>query len=165
VAKFVSQLDLEIRITVSKTVECFDDDGDGKISTPGDQANLATVLADADDVGEGILLRAFSREQINKLSTDRQVRRAVSGIAAQFAGERRSEWLNAQTGKGPFDAMGARGRAQLESMAAAEIRSRVEATTAGENPTTAAAYSTGDPHFIVSRDPNNPNDRYGPGGF
>lgn len=151
---------LESRITPSRLVQCFDDDGDGLVSGT-DLATLESTLADADDVVTGILLnKGFNVEQLAAVRIDRQVVLAWSGIAAQLAGERRVEWLDSQ-GHGPFDAFGVRGRSELGKLARGELRSEKEADV-GVN-----LGITGDiepRQFLFAPDPNNPNDR-GPGGF
>jgi len=161
-ASFVNETDLRNRIGSAKMAQVFDDDGDGEPDT----APLQSCLADANDTTEGILLgKGFTRDQLNKLSVDAQIRRAASGIAAQIAGERRTEWLN-DRGEGQYHSMGERAKDNLKALAAAELRSRVEYTTegAGENETIKAQLSTGCPRFIIARDAGS-GAKSGPGGF
>src|SRR4051812_22449697 len=92
---------LESRVTAQRLVQMYDDDGDGLVGGT-DLATLETTLADADDIVTGILLnKGFSLDQLDKIRLDRQVVRAWVDIAAQLAGERRTEWLDAQ-GHGIF---------------------------------------------------------------
>jgi hypothetical protein len=151
---------LEDRITAQRVVQCFDDDGDGRLEGT-DLDILALTLADADDIVTGLLLnKGFSLEHLERIKTDRQIVRAWSSIAAQLAGERRTEWLN-ERGQGIFDAFGARGRAELGALARGEIRSVHEPEVGANRALTGEVERRA---FIFAPDPNDPNDR-GPGGF
>jgi hypothetical protein len=158
---FGTRLDLEQRMTAQRLVEMFDDDGDGVIAGT-DLATLTTVIDEANDIVAGILLnKGYTAEQLETIRLDKQVTRAWSGIAAQLAGERKPEWCN-DRGQGPYDAQGARGRAELKALAIGETRSIQEAT-AGRNLGLVGEVSRA--NFQFAPDPNNPNDRNGPGGF
>ncbi len=158
---FGTRLDLEQRLTASRLVEMFDDDGDGLVEG-GDLATLETIIAEANDIVAGILLnKGYSAEQLETIKLDKQVTRAWSGIAAQLSGERKPEWLN-DRGQGPYDAFGARARAELKALAIGETRSIQEAT-AGRNLSVSGEVAR--TVFQFAPDPNDPNDRFGPGGF
>ena len=163
VVEYGSRAALAARITEQRLVQLFDDDGDGIIA--GDDLTiLADVMGAASDIVSGLLfLKGFSEAQLAIIKDDRQVIQAWAGIAAQLAGERKTEWLD-QYGKGPYDAIGVRGRSELKLLGTGMIRSIKEAE-AGSNMSLAGDVSVGDPVFIFNRDPNNGNDRYGPGGF
>ncbi len=151
---------LEQRITARGLLEMFDDDGDGSVAGD-DLATLETVMGDADDIVTGLLIKkGFTEEQLELLKVDRQVIRAWAGIAAQLAGERKPEWLDAN-GRGRFDAFGIRSREELGRLARGEIRS-VQESVAG--PTTVTSGSIDTHRFEFAPDPNIPGDR-GKGGF
>jgi hypothetical protein len=151
---------LESRITAQKIVQLYDDDGDG-IVAGSDLATLESTLADADDIVTGILLnKGFTLEQLAIIRTDRQVVLSWANIAAQLAGERRTEWLDAQ-GHGPFDAFGVRGRSELGKLARGDLRSPKEAE-AGINLGLEGQFD--ERPFLFAPNPHDPNDR-GPGGF
>lgn len=163
-ANFVSQEDVEDRITVSRLVQFFDDDGDGAL-LGRDLQSLNECLAEANDfVTAALHKHGFSMEQLNGLSRDRALRRAAAQVFLEFMGTRRTEFINPQTGQGPFHEEGKRGREYLKGFAKGEGRSRLEEQH-GRNPSTGGTNSAPSPPFIFSRDPNNPNDRFGPGGF
>ncbi len=158
-----SRAALAARITEQRLVQMFDDDGDG-IVAGADLQILDDIMGAASDVVTGLLLnKGFSAVQLAIIKNDRQVIHAWAGIAAQLAGERKTEWLN-DKGQGPYDALGARGRAELKALSTGMIRS-VQEETAGANAMVSGSTNTGDPVFIFNRNPNDPNDRYGPGGF
>lgn len=157
---FGSRQALEERITAQRVVMMFDDDGDGAV-TGTDEATLEAIMRDADDIVTGLLLqKGWSLDQLELLKEDRQVLRAWSGIAAQLAGERKPEWLDAN-GRGPFDAFGVRARQDLKALARGETRS-VQESVAGINPAIDGEVGIGD--FLFNPNPYIPGDR-GPGGF
>lgn len=161
VVDFGSRADLEARIGAARVIQLFDDDGDGLVES-GDLANLTLVMGDASAIVTSLLLgKGWSMDQLELLKTDRLVIRAWSGIAAQLSGERKPEWLNPQ-GEGPFEAIGVRARADLKALARGETRSEKE-DVAGVNPIVSSEGQRRP--FIFAADPNDPNDRYGPGGF
>lgn len=163
-ANWTSRDELIGRITRRRVIELFDDDGDGSIEGAGDAAALDECVAQANDEVTSIMFRkGFDAAALNELSEDASLRRYATSILAQYAGERRLEFLNAE-GKGPFDAMGERARSTLRQMAAGELRSKKEATGAGENPIVGADTNLGSPVFTISRDPRYPGTS-GPGGF
>lgn len=150
----------EARITAQRIVELFDDDGDGLVEGT-DLATLVTIMGDADDIVTGILFKkGFGEQQLEILALDRQVIRAWAGIAAQLAGERKPEWLD-DSGHGPFDAFGVRGREELGRLARGEIRS-IQETVSGPN--SALSGSVDDHVFEFAPDPSIPGDR-GRGSF
>ena len=158
-----SRAALERRISEQRLVQMFDDDGDGVLAG-ADLVTLNDIMGAASDVVTGYLLnKGFTSAQLEYIKSDRQVVQAWSGIAAQLAGERKTEWLDAN-GKGPYDALGARGRAELKMLSTGIIRS-VGEIEGGANAAITGEVSTGDPVFIFNRNPRDPNDRYGPGGF
>jgi hypothetical protein len=141
-------------------VELFDDDGDGLVED-ADLATLETIMADADDIVTGILIRkGWSVEGLEHIALDRQVVRAWSGIVAQLAGERKPEWLD-ESGRGPFDAFGVNGRAELGRLARGEIRSVKEAEAGAH---LSMGGEVGDHVFEFAPDPRIPGDR-GRGSF
>lgn len=162
-ANFVNRSDLEKQITKARLIQLFDDDGDGLVE--GDDAEaLAECMAEASAIVTNHLVgKGFDVEQLNGLSRDRGLRRAACNIAAEIAGPRRPEFINPQTGAGPYDAMGQRGREYLKEFAKGALRSRLE-DQHGKNATVRGALSYPTPKFIFSRDPSDPNDN-GPGGF
>jgi hypothetical protein len=161
-ASWTSLDELIRKITRRRVVELFDDDGDGDI-VGADAVGIAEAVAAADaDVSSVILRKGFGQAQLVILSTDASLRRYATSILAQYAGERRTEFLNAE-GKGPYDAIGERARGQLVKMSKGEIRSEKE-DLAGDNPIVGGDINLGAPVFVVSRDPRFPG-RSGPGGF
>lgn len=163
-ANFVNRSDLEKQITLRRVVELFDDDCDGVVEK-ADAEGLAEVMAEANDITIGALYgKGFTAQELNGLSRDRSIRRCAVQIAAQIAGSRRAEFMNPQTGEGPFDTMGKRGREYLAKLSAGEYRSRLEEQH-GSNYSIGGANTATDPPFIFSRDPSNRSDPYGPGGF
>lgn len=167
VVAFGDRTALEARITADRVVQIFDFDGDGLV-TGADETRLDQTIADANDVVAGILLgKGFSLAQLETLKDDNQIKRAWSCICAQLAGEVRTEWYDDE-GKGPYDALGQRARAELKALTRGELRSRLETDpdgNAGVNAAIRADCSTASPVFIFNRNPNNPNDTHGPGGF
>lgn len=158
---FGTRLDLEQRLTPQRVVQMFDDDGDGLIEG-SDLATLETLIAEANDIVAGILLnKGFTAEQLETIKLDKQVTRAWCGIASQLAGERKHEWLN-ERGQGQYDAQGVRARAELKALAIGETRSIQEATAGGNLSLVGEVART---TFQFAPDPNDPSDRYGPGGF
>lgn len=151
---------IEDRITAKRLTDLFDDDNDGDL-VGDDLVKLETTMADADDVVTGLLVKkGFTMEQLELLATDRQIVRAWANIAAQLAGERKPEWLDAN-GKGVYDAFGTRAREELRALARGDIRS-VKEPEAG---VTRAVSAGGDARVLeVCPDPRYPWDR-GPGGF
>jgi hypothetical protein len=161
--EYGSRAALAARITEQRLVQMFDDDGDGVVAG-SDLQILNDIMGAASDVTTGLLLnKGFNAAQLAIIKDDRQVIHAWAGIAAQLAGERKTEWLN-DRGEGPYDALGARGRAELKALSTGIIRS-VQEATAGANAMVSGSVDTGSPVFIFNRNPNDPNDRYGPGGF
>lgn len=161
---FGSREDLEARIGAKRVVQLFDDDGDG-IVAGDDLEQLENTLGIASDIVTGLLLnKGFTLEQLEKIKEDRQVVLAWSAIAAQLAGQRRPEWVDDE-GIGPYDLIGQRARADLKALAKGEIRSVKEAETGGAGVNPILQSSRQDRPFVFNPDPNDPNDRYGPGGF
>lgn len=161
---FGTRIDLEQRLTAQRLVEMFDDDGDGML-TGADLATMQTIMDEANDIVAGLLInKGFSAAQLELLRADKQIQRAWSGIAAQLAGERKPEWLN-DRGQGPYDAFGARGRAELKALASGETRSLIETTAGGSGANLGLSGNVENRAFLFSPDPRNPNDRFGPGGF
>lgn len=151
---------VEQRITASRLVELFDDDGDGALAFD-DIATLETIMADADDIVTGLLIKkGWSADGLEHIALDRQVVRAWSGIVAQLAGERKPEWLD-ESGRGPFDAFGIRGREELGRLARGETRS-VKEPEGGTH--LAVGGDVGDYAFEFAPDPRIPGDR-GRGSF
>lgn len=151
---------VEDRVTASRLVELFDDDGDGLVED-ADLATLETIMGDADDIVTGILIRkGWSAEGLEFVALDRQVVRSWAGIVAQLAGERKPEWLD-ESGRGPFDAFGIRAREELGRLARGETRS-VKEDQAGPN--LSAGGDVGDYPFEFAPDPRIPGDR-GRGSF
>lgn len=152
---------LEERITAARVVQLFDDDQDGAVEG-SDLVKLEGAMADADDIVTGLLLKkGFSLESLEVLALDRQVVRAWAGIAAQLAAERRTEWLDEQ-GRGPFDALGTRARAELGALARGDIRSVKEGD--GSMPANTSLSGEVDTAVFVFTDPSDPTGR-GHGGF
>lgn len=152
----------EKRVGAARVVELFDDDGDGRVEG-SDAETLAEYMGAASDIVAGLLLnKGFTEAQLEILKADRQVIHAWSGILAQLAGERKTEWLGEQ-GRGPYDAFGERARQELRALARGDIRSVQEDQT-GPNPAVLGEVSVGDPVFVFNPDPRDPRGR-GPGGF
>jgi hypothetical protein len=153
---------LEATITAQKVIQLFDDDGDGAVAS-SDLTTLNTFIARADAVTVGILLhKGFSVAQLTELAADDQIKHAWACICAQLAGERKTEWLD-ENGKGPYEAMGARARSDLTSIATGLTRLETE-TTAGSNATISGEYRAPCPPFVFNADPRDPY-RRPPGGF
>jgi len=163
VANWTSVEELVRKLGRRRVIELFDEDGDGTIDTGDDATTVDDTVAAANDEVTGVLLRkGFSAEQLNGLSEDASLRRHATSILAQLAGERKTEFLDAE-GKGPYDAIGERARKELEKFSRGEKRSRLE-DQAGDNPIVGGDVNLGSPVFIFSRDPRNPGTS-GPGGF
>jgi hypothetical protein len=152
---------VEALITPARVVQLFDDDQDGVVDG-ADLVKLEGMMADADDIVTGLLLKkGFTLETLEVLALDRQVVRAWASITAQLAAERRTEWLDEQ-GRGPYDVMGTRARAELGALARGDIRSVKEGDgSMPANTSLSGDVARGD--FIFS-DPCDPTGR-GPGGF
>lgn len=166
VIAFGDRAALEARITPARVVELFDFDGDGLVAG-ADETRMGSVIDDANDIVTGILVgKGFTLAQLATLKQDNQIVRAWAGICAQIAGEAKTEWLDAE-GRGPYDGIGQRARSELRALTRGEIRSRLETETggAGENQTIRGTKSVATPVFVFNRNPNNPNDTRGPGGF
>lgn len=162
-ANWTSLEDLIRRITRRRVVELFDDNGDGDI-TGSDAVGIDEAVASANDEVTSIMFRkGFDAAALNELSEDASLRRYATAILAQLAGERRLEFLDAE-GRTQFFWLGERARAALTKMSHGELRSKKEATGAGENPVVGGDTNLGDPVFVFSRDPRYPG-RSGPGGF
>lgn len=163
-ANFINRGDLEKQITASRLTELFDDDEDGSVDRFDAEA-LAEVMSEANDITIGHLYnRGFTLDQLDGLSRDRGIRRAAAQIAAEIAGTRRSEFLNPSTGETVYDVLGKRGREYLKGLSAGEYRSRLEEQH-GANRSIKGKNSATTPTFFINRDPSNPSDRDGPGGF
>jgi hypothetical protein len=161
VAEFTTLAELQALITERRTIELFDDDNDGAIAA--DDASVAFALDSANAfVKSTIYRKGFSSEQIDLLTTDASLRRMATAIFAQYAGSRRTEFLD-QNGNGPFKALGEQARKDLAAVASGELRSLLE-EVAGANPIVSGDVSLGTPAFHFSRDPRFPGDP-GPGGF
>ena len=158
-----SRAALAARVTEQRLVQLFDDDGDGVIEG-SDLAILTDIMGAASDIVSGMLYqKGFSEKQLLIIKDDRQVVQAWAGIAAQLAGERKTEWLD-ENGKGPYDGIGVRGRSELKLLSTGTVRS-IKEVDAGPNLSLKGELSVGDPTFVFNRNPNDPTDRYGPGGF
>lgn len=154
--------ELERQLTPRKVIELFDDDGDGAIAG-NDLVSADETIARVNDEVTSILFRkGFEKAQLDELAADASLRRYATSILAQYAGERRTEFLKAD-GTGPYDAIGNRARDALVKMSRGELRSKKE-DQAGMNPSLDGATNLGSPVFIVSRDPRYPGTP-GPGGF
>lgn len=157
------RLAIEQRLSAQQVADIFDDDGDGQVEG-ADLAKLEQTMADADDVVTGILLgKGWTEQQLeDALRLDRQVIRCWVGIFAQLAGERRTERLDDE-GRGPFDALGVRGRAELGKLARGELRSAQESAVGGAINASIGGQVETRP-FFYAPDPRDPEDQ-GPGGF
>lgn len=154
--------ELRAQLSPRKVIELFDDDGDGVIAGSDLTSADETVARVNDEVTSILFRKGFSKEQLDELVSDASLRRYATSILAQYAGERRTEFLTAG-GTGPYDAIGERARGALVKLSRGELRSKKE-DTAGANPIVGGDTNLGDPVFIVSRDPRYPG-RPGPGGF
>jgi hypothetical protein len=160
-AVFTTLERLQSVITERRTVQFFDDDGDGVIAES--DAGVQFAMNSANDKATSIIFRkGFSLEQLDLLAADESLQRYATVLFAMYAGQRRLEFLD-QEGRGPYDAMGKQALLDLQAISTGELRSKIEAT-AGANPLTDADTNTGDPLFVVSRDPRYPGTP-GPGGF
>lgn len=145
-----------------RAVELFDDDNDRTITQSDDAVAFAMDSANA-FVGSAIFRKGFSVEQVEALASDASLQRYATCIFAQYAGQRKPEFTDAE-GRAPFHAMGEQARKDLAAIAAGELRSLLEASTVGANPIVGGDVSTACPPFIVNRDPRYPGSQ-GPGGF
>lgn len=163
-ANFTNRSDLEKQITKRRVIELFDDDGDGLVDGEDLEA-LNEVLSEANDfVTNSIVFKGFDSDQLNGLSRDRSLRRSAAQIAAEISGTRRTEFLDPSTGEAPYAAMGKRGRDYIKAFSKGEERSRLEEQH-GANFAVGGDNTGTNPPFIFNRDPSNPDDPYGPGGF
>ena len=157
---FVTQEDLERRIGADRVTELCDDDNDGV----ADDEIVSEILGDANREVASILYgKGFARDDLTKLARDRFIRRKAAMIAAQLAGERRTEWCN-DRGEGPFHRMGQDGRKAIEKMSSGELRAALEETH-GANRSIRGKTKTGCPTFIFNRNPDDPKDVRGRGGY
>jgi hypothetical protein len=160
-AEFTTLARLQAVITERRTVEFFDDDRDGVISAS--DAGVLFAKNSANDKATSIVFKkGFSLAQVELLTADESLQRYATCLFAMYAGQRRLEFLDTE-GRGPYDAMGKQALADLQAISTGELRSKIE-ETAGSNPLTDADTNTGEPLFVVSRDPRYPGTP-GPGGF
>ena len=160
-AVFTTLERLQAVITERRTVQFFDDDADGAISES--DAGVQFAMNSANDKATSIIFKkGFSLDQIDELVADESLQRYATCLFAMYAGQRRLEFLDSE-GRGPFDAMGKQALADLTAISTGELRSKLEAD-AGDNPLTSADTNTGQPLFVISRDPRCPGTP-GPGGF
>lgn len=161
---FTSFADVCSRVKPDAVIKCFDDDGDGAIAGT-DLTRYTEIEEETDDTVRSMLaLKGFSRADVELLATDKSVRRMACDIFLGLAGERSPEWQDGD-GFGPFQARMERGLANLRRLSRGELRAKGEGGTVPENTSLVGQVSQGCPPFIFSRDPNNPRDRFGPGGF
>lgn len=160
-AEFTTLAELQALITERRAIELFDDDNDGVIDAADAAVAFALDSANA-FVKSTIYRKGFSADQIEQLTVDASLRRMATAIFAQYAGNRRTEFLDAN-GNGPFKTLGEQARKDLAAVASGELRSLIE-ETAGANPIVSGDTNLGCPPFQISRDPRYPGDR-GPGGF
>lgn len=158
-ADFVTREELEDHIGAQRVLDFFDDDRDGRLS-PREVGKLNEVVAVTNDtVTAQLLSKGWEAAALNEIREDRSIRFAAKQIAASIAGERKTEFYDAD-GKAPFADQGVRGTKFLREFAKGEQRSRTEAQ-AGANATLVGRRSVSTPSRIFGRDPNDPNDLYG----
>lgn len=161
--EFTTLADLQALITPGRCLDLFDDDGDGAISESESAVKAAKDSANS-FVTSAIFRKGFSLAQIEGLTADESLRRYATAIMAQYGGERRTEFLNAD-GNGRYHAIGQRARDDLKAVASLELRSRLEDDpSVGQNPLAQSETNVGRPVFYFSRDPRYPG-RPPPGGF
>lgn len=162
-ANWTSREELERKISRRRVIELFDDDGDGVV-TGEDATTLDETIASANDEVTSILFRkGFDAAALNVLSADSSLRRYATAILAGYAGSRKLEFHDAD-GAGPYTGDAKIARTTLKEMATGELRSRLEALGAGENPVVGGDTNLGEPVFVIARDPRYPGTS-GPGGF
>lgn len=159
---FTSLAELQGMISPARTLDLFDDDGDGIVSES--DAAVSLCLAAANDFVTSVLFqKGFAMAALAVLAQDASLRRHATALFAQYGGERRTEFLD-KDGNGRYHTIGKRARDDLKEMSRGELRSRMEAEGAGPNPIVSTDTNVGAPIFIIARDPRYPG-RPGPGGF
>lgn len=153
-ATFTSQADLEKRITAPRVAQLFDDDGDG-----APDAAIVTQFENEADQYVRVFLesKGFTRQQLNLIATNEDLRGAAADIFAGLGGERKTEWLN-DAGKGLFEARFQRGKEMLRMLASGELR----IMDAGVKPNITGRLTAPDPVYVIAPSAKNPK---GSGGF
>jgi hypothetical protein len=146
----IDQDDLE-KFFPPKTVRAvFSDNGSGN---PGPR--LALACATASRRAEGVLLRAWSLESIDKLfEEDEAVMYATCCLAIAQGVMGRPEW----SGQGaPFAGLEKQCLTALRELADAQTRSRAETNGAGGNPTLKGSIrAPAEPQYVFSPSKSNP---------
>jgi hypothetical protein len=159
-ADFTNLAKLIALIGERRAIELFDDDGD--LSIDEADAAVAFAMGSANKFVKSVIFRkGFTGEQIDALTADESLQRYATAIFAQYAGQRKAEFTDAN-GHAPFHTLGEQARKDLASIATGELRSILEETTVGQNPIVSADVDAPCPTFIIARSPGDP---VGPGGF
>ena len=154
---FICLEDVEVRFGADRAVQLLDDDQDG---VPDDLV-VEAVLNDANsDVISRLMNKGFSLDVLKDLRRDAKLKRLASEIFMGYAGERRTEWLNA-SGDGPFEGLRRRAREELTKHATGELRLSLEPKK-GANTQAGGRRFTADPQFVFTPTQGNPR---GDGGF
>lgn len=94
---YITQTDLEARLSEATVRDILDDDADGYV----DDDPLERVIADAESYVEGFLRVAYDLETIRALGTDvpNEVKRLCLDIATAYLWERHPEYVRADGDK------------------------------------------------------------------
>ncbi len=155
---FISLEDVALRFGDDRMVQLLDDDGDGS----PDDAVAEALLDDANsDVISRLMGKGYSLDVLKALRRDSKLKRLSCGIFMGYAGERRTEWLNA-SGDGPYEGLRRRAREELAKHATGELRLSLEPKKGVNTQVRGRLSNQPDPNFIVAPTSDNPR---GAGGF
>jgi hypothetical protein len=111
------------------------DDGSSVAST----TIMDRIIQRASDEAGGLLLPAWSLDQIQKLvEDDEAVKGHIKDLAAGYAGRRKTAFMDQNTGRFPFDALLESGMKGLRMIAQRDKRAAGEEKRAGVNRTIGA---------------------------
>ncbi len=155
---FVDLQDLTNRLGADRVLQLLDHDGDGV----ADERLTAEVLADADaDVSSILYGKGFSADHIRGLAGDPLLRRHATTIAMAYAGQTKSEFIDA-SGKGPYDDVAERARKLIREVAEGAKRAmRGEMQSGANTLLRGETFEPTPPKYFIET-PDKPR---GPGGF
>ncbi len=123
---------------------------------------VEAMLDDANsDVISRLLNKGYSLEVLKALRPDPKLKRLAAGIFMGYAGERRTEWLNAN-GDGPYEGLRRRAREELAKHATGELRLSLEPKKGSNTQVGGKLSKQPDPNFIFAPTRDRPQ---GAGGF
>ena len=156
--EFICLEDVELRFGAERMEQLLDDDGDG---IPDDLI-VEAMLDDANsDVISRLMNKGYSLEALKSLRGDPKLKRFAAAIFMGYAGERRTEWLNAN-GDGVYEGLRKRARADLKLHATGELRLSLEPKKGSNTQVGGKLSKQPDPNFIFAPTRDRPQ---GAGGF